>query len=59
MHVDKLLQTIDIILGKRMAPWEDPVTSRALLRPLGIFKQHVLDLVPRDPAQRSSLHRFK
>ena len=52
------LQTISMILGERPAPWEDPATSRALLRPLGIFKAHVLELVARDPSQRSSIRRF-
>ena len=53
------MQTIEMILGKRFAPWEDPETSKALLRPLGIFKAPVLHLVARDPSQRSSIPRFK
>ena len=50
---------MDMILGKRLAPWEDPATSRELLRPLGVFKAPVLELVARDPSQRTSIPRFK
>ena len=48
-----------MILGKRLAPWEDPTTSKALLRPLGVFKAPVLDFVARDPSQRTSMPHFK
>ena len=50
---------MDMILGKRLAPWEDTATSRELLRPLGVFKAPVLELVARDPSQRTSIPRFK
>ena len=53
------LQTIAMILGQKNAPWEDPATAKELLRPLGIFKAHVLDLIARNPAQRSSILHFK
>ena len=53
------MQTIEMILGDRLAPWEDPETARELLRPLGIFKTGVLRLIDRDPAQRSSIPMFQ
>ena len=53
------MQTIAMILGGTPAPWEDPVTSRVLLRPLGIFKTGVLGLLKRDAAQRSTIHEFQ
>lgn len=54
-----MLQTIDMILGNKEAPWEDAATSRALLKPLGIFKSGVMGLVARDPEQRSSIFQFQ
>ena len=53
------MQTIEMILGDRHAPWEDPETARELLRPLGIFKTGVLRLIDRDPAQRSTIPMFR
>lgn len=55
----EFVQTIEMILGETPAPWEDPQTGRALLRPLGIFKTGVLGLLARDPAQRSTVHKFQ
>ena len=55
----EFVQTIEMILGETPAPWEDPETGRALLRPLGIFKTGVLGLLARDPAQRSTIHKFQ
>lgn len=54
-----LLQTVDMILGRVQAPWEDPETSKQLLKPLGIFKKAVLGLIARDPAQRCSIQAFQ
>lgn len=48
-----------MILGEAAAPWEDPDTAKALLRPLGIFKGAVLRLLERDPSQRMSIHDFQ
>lgn len=48
-----------MILGNQPAPWEERETARDLLRPLGIFKQAVLGLIERDPAQRTSIHTFQ
>ena len=53
------MQTMAMILGNEPAPWEELDTSRAMLRPLGIFKQAVLGLIDRDPAQRTSIHAFQ
>ena len=53
------MQTIEMILGDMPAPWEDPATSRAMLRPLGIFKVGVLRLLERDPSKRSTIHQFQ
>ena len=52
------MQTTDMVLGKAKAPWEDPTTSKQLLRPLGIFKRAVLGLLHRDPTQRSTIQAF-
>ena len=54
----RVVQTMDMILGKAPAPWEDPQTARALLKPLGIFKPAVLGLLRRDPAQRDTIKTF-
>ena len=53
------LQIIEMILGDVSAPWEDPATCRAMLRPLGIFKVGVLRLLERDPSKRSTIHQFQ
>ena len=54
-----VLQIIEMVMGERQAPWEEPETARSLLRPLGIFKPGVLGLINRDPAQRSTIQKFQ
>ena len=54
-----VVQTIAMILGEQPAPWEEPATARELLKPLGIFKQAVLGLIERDPANRTSIGNFR
>jgi hypothetical protein len=54
-----LVQTIAMILGEKLAPWEDPETSQALLKPLGIFNKAVLGLLKRNPVERTTIPQFQ
>lgn len=53
------MQVIEMILGVRQLPWEDPDTGNEQLRPLGIFKMAVLKLLARDACKRSTVQQFQ
>jgi hypothetical protein len=44
-----------MIVGDKLAPWEDPMHAGKILKKLGIFRKVVLGLLQRDAAQRPSM----
>lgn len=56
MHV----QIVEMVLGERPAPWEDPATKAKVIQPLGLLKKMILQLLNRDPSKRytaSHIHK--
>lgn len=51
------MQTIKMIIGEERAPWEDPRTAPALLKPLGSLRRIVLGLLERDPSARMNMEQ--
>ena len=51
------MQTIKMIIGDERAPWEDPRTAQALLKPLGSLRRIVLGLLERDPNARMTMEQ--
>jgi hypothetical protein len=54
-----MLQTVNMVLGNEMAPWEDESAGAAVLKPLGYFKKPVLALLSRDPKDRPTMQEFR
>jgi hypothetical protein len=46
------------LLGHAPLPWEGERLSRETAKRLGIFREHVLRLLDRDPAKRPTMHQF-
>lgn len=44
-----------MIVGEKLAPWEDPVLSDRVLSKLGFFRKTVLHMLQRDPSLRPSM----
>jgi hypothetical protein len=49
------LQTAAMIMGEKLAPWEDPRTSQVILKPLGNLRSIVLALLERDASVRMTM----
>ena len=50
---------MDMILGIRQAPWEDPETAGLMKKKLGHLQKPVLGLLERDVSKRLSVTEFQ